>query len=109
MVLLGSILNSWRGQAVTHTLLSSPWEKSQVEKVSVGTELCHLGGGVMQVKSVCSSYLLCCLQTCISLLQWYVGTSVLETWTSTETVLSVGLVLFKTVFSKGSWTMAQWG
>lgn len=25
------------------------WEESQVEGVSLGTELCHLGAGVMQV------------------------------------------------------------
>lgn len=41
-----------------HSLSSShfpPWDKSQA-KVSDGTELCHLGAGVTQVKWNCSSY-----------------------------------------------------
>lgn len=90
MGLFGNIPHHWGSLTLTHTLLHSPWERSQVKKVSLGTELCHLGGGMMQVKSDCSSSPLLCIQPCIYLLQWYAGTSLLETWTSTKALLSVG-------------------
>lgn len=56
-----------------------PWEKSQTKKNSLGPKLCHLGGKVMVVKLYCSSHSLQWVQTCIVLLQWYSGTSPLET------------------------------
>ena len=69
MGLLGNIPHRWGSYTLTHTLLCSPWERSQVKKVSLGTELCHIGGGMMQVKSDCSSSPLLCIQPCLSLLQ----------------------------------------
>lgn len=34
----------------------SLWEKSRAKKVSLGSELCHLGGGMIWIKWNCSSY-----------------------------------------------------
>lgn len=42
--------------STTHKLSPYPWEKSQAEKVSPGTELCCLGRGLTHVKCNCSSY-----------------------------------------------------
>lgn len=58
----GSFLHSWGIFLLTHTLFS-PWEKSWVERVFFGTELCHLRERVMmQVKWNLSSYPFQCIQ-----------------------------------------------
>lgn len=50
---------------VKHSLTCShfpSWEKSQA-KISLGPELCHLGGELMWIKSSCFIYPLQCVQT----------------------------------------------
>lgn len=44
-----SILHSWESSLTCSHFF--PWDKSQAEKGFLGTELCCLGGGVMQTKS----------------------------------------------------------
>ena len=60
-----------------------PWEKSPAEQVSLGTELCHLGGGVNDTGKV--KLFLLPLQ-CIN---FFFSPAVLDSWTSIEALSSV--------------------
>lgn len=63
MGLFGNICTAGKGSIRSHAL-TFPC-RSHGEKVSLGTELCHLGERVTRVKSNCSSYPLQCIPTCI--------------------------------------------
>ena len=70
-----------------------PWEKSQAEKFSLGTELWHSGGRLTFLKWNCFAYAMQCVQFefLFVLFQWCAGTSPLDSWTSTKTLcLSTG-------------------
>lgn len=56
----------------------SPQEKSWVDSSSLDIGLCHLEGGMMQVKSNCSFYPLQYTQSCILLLHPCTGTFLLD-------------------------------
>lgn len=52
MGLFGSILHSCGSQALTHVLSLPPMGEIRTKKGSLGTQLCHLWGGVTQIQSV---------------------------------------------------------
>ena len=82
MGLLVNVQQAWEARC-SCTLSHFPLEeKSQAQKISLGTALCHLGGGVVWVKWNCSSHPLQRDQTCTFLLQQCAGTSLLGIWTS---------------------------
>ena len=58
---------SWGSQALTPRLSLSPQGEITAQKVTLGTELCRLQGGVTWIKSGCSSYPIQCIQSCIFL------------------------------------------
>lgn len=88
-----SLAKSYTAGEAVHSLTCTsfpPHETSQAEKDSLGTSYAALVGGVMCIKSNCSSYLLQCVQTCLFLLQRHAGASLLETCTSTKALSSMG-------------------
>ena len=70
------------------------------------SELCCLGGRVVQVKLNCFSNLLQCIQAHIFLPQWCARTSLLQNWTFTKAFPSGWTS--KMVFSRSFQTTAKW-
>ena len=92
MSVFDSILHNQGSQACTHQLSLSPVGK--ITSYLVTFQLCCFGEEMMPAKSSSSLYLLECIQTFLFfyfvLLQLSTGTSLLETWTSTKSLSSVG-------------------
>lgn len=91
----GSVPHSWGSQYSLKHSPFPPQNKSWAglpQKIFLGPELCHLGGGMMHIKSSCFSYLLQRAPTHIFCSNSNVETSPLETWTSTKALSSVGIV-----------------
>ena len=103
----GSILHSCKSQGLT----CSPFplqENSWAGKISLSPKLCCLGRGVMWVKSSCSCYPFQCIQTRIV----FCCSTVLELlfWKCGLPHRSSHLwVMPNSLFSRGSWTMAERG
>lgn len=82
--------HSWGSWVLTHMLSFSPMgETTGQVRVLLTLNCASLGGGVTWVKSNCSSYPHQCIQTQNSyfFLQWHVGSSPLETWTSAVSLI----------------------
>ena len=74
----------------------SPSEKSWSRVVSFSTNVCCLGGGVVQVKSNCPSFPFQCIQIHTYVffnLQQFDGTTQLDSWTSAKAPSSMGLTV----------------
>lgn len=74
----------------------SPSEKSWSRVVSFGTNVCCLGGGVMQVKSNCPSFPFRCIQIHTYVffnLQQFDRTIQLDSWTSAKAFSSMNLTV----------------
>ena len=74
----------------------SPSEKSRSRVVSFSTNVCCLGGGVVQVKSNCPSFPFQCIQIHTYVffnLQQFDGTTQLDSWTSAKALSSMGLTV----------------
>ena len=66
MIPSGSVPHSWGSQYSLKHSPFPPQNKSWAglpQKIFLGPELCHLGGGMMHIKSSCFSYLLQCVPT----------------------------------------------
>lgn len=97
--ILSGVRKRWASEAVSHLAGETwhslcfhflPWEKSWAEAVSLGTKLCHLGGGATLVKWNCSSYFLHCVYSQIFFLHWGAGISLLDFWTPIKVFISLG-------------------
>lgn len=79
------------GQSLTHSHFPL-WEESWAKKISLGTELFYLKGGVIQLKGNCFSFPLQCVKSqgfFVFFLEWCAGTSLLDSSTSTNALLSM--------------------
>lgn len=78
-----------QGSQVSVTSSHFPREQSW-DEISLGPKLCHLGGRMVYLRSSCSSHPPNASKLVVFLLQRYPGAFLLETWTCTKTLSSVG-------------------